>query len=307
MRKIIPSLFILVLMFSSCDFFKSKNLFSNNEDSLIQYKKKQDSLMFVDSIQKLQDKLSTLRQKRQRILDSIKSTKSETVSNSNHKYHIIVGGFRNPNYLRSYQQHIQGKGFNPKILENEQGFKLIAVESFNKWSSTVSTLENIRNNVERNAWIYDSNGRSAEITGSIPSSPPPQLTKSSSSTSSSSESSSSNSSSGEATTSTSSSGESSSSLQNTDSNSSTNSKGSEKWDKILDSYEAYIDQYIKLQEKAQNGDMDAMSEYAEMMKKARDLDKKLENADDELSTNQMKRFSELQTKLANAAASTSGF
>jgi hypothetical protein len=80
------------------------------------------------------------------------------------------------------------------------------------------------------------------------------------------------------------------------------STGTENWDKVLDSYENYIDQYIKLLKKAENEDMDAMSEYAEMMEKATDLTEKLENADDELTTSQMSRFVKLQTKLATAAS-----
>lgn len=93
----------------------------------------------------------------------------------------------------------------------------------------------------------------------------------------------------------------SSSISNTVS-SSKSSSGTENWDKILDSYEKYIDQYIKLLKKAQNGDMSAMSEYVEMMEKATDLAEKIENADNDLSTSQMSRFLKLQTKLANAAA-----
>lgn len=77
--------------------------------------------------------------------------------------------------------------------------------------------------------------------------------------------------------------------------------GSENWDEVLTSYENYIDQYIKLMKKAKNGDASAMTEYAEMMEKATDLSEKMENAGDELSTEQMAKFVKLQSKLANAA------
>lgn len=157
MKKIILSFFILfslVFMFSSCDFFQSKNLFSDDEDSLMLYEKKQDSLMFVDSIEKLQNQLSSLRQKHKKMLDSIKSTQENKVSKTGNKYHIIVGSFRNQEYLESYQQYIEEKGFNTRILENEYGFKLISVESSNSWNSAVSTLEDIRSDIEKSAWIF---------------------------------------------------------------------------------------------------------------------------------------------------------
>lgn len=86
------------------------------------------------------------------------------------------------------------------------------------------------------------------------------------------------------------------------SSSSISSKGSEDWDAVLKSYENYIDQYIKLMKKAKNGDMSAMTEYAEMMEKATDLQEKMENAGDEFSATQMAKFTKLQAKLINAAS-----
>lgn len=80
------------------------------------------------------------------------------------------------------------------------------------------------------------------------------------------------------------------------------SENNEDWDAVLTSYESYIDQYIKLMKKAKNGDTSAMTEYASMMEKATDLSEKMQNAGDELSTSQMKKFMKLQTKLASAAA-----
>jgi hypothetical protein len=77
--------------------------------------------------------------------------------------------------------------------------------------------------------------------------------------------------------------------------------GDEDWDEVLNSYESYIDQYIKLMKKAQKGDASAMTEYAEMMEKAADLSEKVENAGDNLSTSQLSRFTKLQAKLAQAA------
>lgn len=84
--------------------------------------------------------------------------------------------------------------------------------------------------------------------------------------------------------------------------SSSSSSSNEDWDEVLDSYESYIDQYIKLLKKANNGDMSAMTEYASMMGKATDLSNKMSNAGSELSTTQMSRFMKMQTKLASAAA-----
>jgi|GEM_PF-755742 len=157
MKKTILSFFILtsfVFVLSSCDFFQSKDLLSDDEDSLMLYEKKQDSLMFVDSIEKLQNQLSSIQQKHKKMLDSIKNSKTAEPSKSGYKFHIIVGSFRTQEYLDSYNQFIQEKGFKTRILKNEYGFKLISVESTNSWKAAVSTLEDIRNDIEETAWIY---------------------------------------------------------------------------------------------------------------------------------------------------------
>lgn len=77
-------------------------------------------------------------------------------------------------------------------------------------------------------------------------------------------------------------------------------KSSSEWDNVLDSYEKYIDQYVKLYKKAQAGDMSAMTEYASMLEKANDLSSKLNGAKSNMSTAQISRFTKLQSKLISA-------
>lgn len=82
----------------------------------------------------------------------------------------------------------------------------------------------------------------------------------------------------------------------------TASKGSNDIDEYLKSYEEYVDQYIKLMKKAKDGDMSAMTEYAEYMEKATDLSEKMEKAESEMSSAQMAKFLKIQAKLTQAAS-----
>ncbi len=91
--------------------------------------------------------------------------------------------------------------------------------------------------------------------------------------------------------------------QSTTTQYSSKSSGTTNWNSILDSYESYVDKYIKLLKKANEGDMSAMTEYVNMLEKAEELSEKLENADDDLTTAQAQRFLKIQTKLLEAAAS----
>ncbi len=160
MKKILLISIIGLFTFSSCDFFKSKNLFSDNSEDTLLLQMKQDSVKYVDSIRSLQNELSQLKMSHQKLLDSIK--KQQKAEKTSYKYHIIVGAFRNQEYLNSFNQFIQDKGFKTQILENEFGFKMISADSYKSWKEATQALENIKVEVEQwetwekgqNPWIY---------------------------------------------------------------------------------------------------------------------------------------------------------
>ena len=88
-----------------------------------------------------------------------------------------------------------------------------------------------------------------------------------------------------------------------DGGSSVSGLGSEDYDKVLDNYEDYVDQYIKFLKKANNGDMSAMSEYPGLMEKAKELGDGLEKGkgNNSLSAKQIGRMAKIQTKMMQAA------
>ena len=69
-------------------------------------------------------------------------------------------------------------------------------------------------------------------------------------------------------------------------------------DDLLDSYESYMDQYVKTYNEAKEGNsVEAMSEYSELLEKAQELANKLENVKGEMTSNQIKRMSRIQNKM----------
>lgn len=72
------------------------------------------------------------------------------------------------------------------------------------------------------------------------------------------------------------------------------------WDDVLDEYEEYADKYISCIQKAQNGDMSAMSDLASLMETARDLGDELSNASDDLSNAQIARYTRITEKFTSA-------
>lgn len=72
--------------------------------------------------------------------------------------------------------------------------------------------------------------------------------------------------------------------------------GSADWDEILDEYERYMNQYVKLLKKAQNGDMSAAADMAELLEQCNELNKKLSSANDNMSVAQATRFQKIAAK-----------
>lgn len=79
-----------------------------------------------------------------------------------------------------------------------------------------------------------------------------------------------------------------------------NTDKSSDWDVALDEYEKYMDDYIRFIKKGKAGDATAMLDAVELMSKAESVSKQLNDAKDELTTKQIKKFAKIQTKMLDA-------
>lgn len=84
--------------------------------------------------------------------------------------------------------------------------------------------------------------------------------------------------------------------------SSSSASASSDWDDVLDEYEEFVDNYIKLLKKAKDGDLSAMTQYVPMMEKAQKLANKLDKAG-ELTPAQAARYAKINARMAQAAQS----
>lgn len=84
--------------------------------------------------------------------------------------------------------------------------------------------------------------------------------------------------------------------------SSISSVSNQDWDKMLNDYEDYVDEYIKFYKKAMKGDNSAMSQYPSMMEKANSLQSSMQEAqnNNELNSTQISRMIKIQSKMAKA-------
>ena len=68
-------------------------------------------------------------------------------------------------------------------------------------------------------------------------------------------------------------------------------------DKMLESYEEYVTEYLSYMEKAKSGDMSTLSKYPELLKKAQELSSQIEECKGEMTAEQWNRFNEITAKM----------
>ena len=70
-----------------------------------------------------------------------------------------------------------------------------------------------------------------------------------------------------------------------------------KVDKMLESYEEYVTEYLSYMDKAKSGDMSTLSKYPELLKKAQELSSQIEECKGEMTAEQWNRFNEITAKM----------
>lgn len=81
--------------------------------------------------------------------------------------------------------------------------------------------------------------------------------------------------------------------------SSSSSSSSSDWDAVLDQYETFINQYVAVLKKVNQGDMDALSDYGEMMEDYTEFVEKLDGASDAMTAAQAARYSKITLKVTS--------
>jgi hypothetical protein len=147
---------VLILIFAlavlpSCKYLKN-NVFGKKDRELAELRARQDSIRVGDSIRKAEElKAVALENAR---LDSIRIAEEEKLA-SQTKYNIIVGGFVTPEYAKIMADEYTGMGYDVRLLQPEGSeFELVALEGHKSWGAAARRLEQFRDTVELDSWIY---------------------------------------------------------------------------------------------------------------------------------------------------------
>jgi hypothetical protein len=154
MRHLIAiALILLLIVFPSCKFLKSKGLFNKKERALKEMMVLQDSIRVADSLKKVQDDLLAIESAR---LESERLAEEERIANENRfKYNIIVGSFITPEYAKEYAEEYKVLGYDPNIIKmSGSNFELVSAEAHNNFNEAVARLRQFQDTVQIEAWLY---------------------------------------------------------------------------------------------------------------------------------------------------------
>jgi len=146
---------IILLLFSfltSCKFIEERGWFGKDADTLIAYQARMDSIQVADSINAIVESGRVFEQAR---LDSIRAIETaEQERLARFKYHIIVGSFKTPEYADLYSKYYINMGYKTEILSNRYDFNMVSARVFEDISEALRQLENFRDTVELEAWLF---------------------------------------------------------------------------------------------------------------------------------------------------------
>ncbi len=107
---------------------------------------KNDSIEFSANLDKMKTDM-------QRQIDSINSECSQTKGN----YHIITGSFREQQNAVNFVSSMEKLGYKATIIDAPNGFHLVSISAGDNLKEMFTTLNNIRNSVNEESWIYIKN------------------------------------------------------------------------------------------------------------------------------------------------------
>lgn len=157
MKKVLFFLIIGSLSFSGCKFINEKILKKGSDTLEVYIYNLEQKVANQDA--ELQSSLAQLQRDSQSRIDSIIKYYEAEISSGKPKpaatgtYYLIVGSFKTPDYATNFSAKISGLGYKTQIIA--MGYwNLVSAASHTNIRSAIGELENLRDNVSYDAWIY---------------------------------------------------------------------------------------------------------------------------------------------------------
>lgn len=144
MKRIIVPLLLLSLLASGCRFFNKKE--AKKVDTTAAWQAKQDSINKVQAAIAAKEKATQ---------DSLQRVQEMLAK---YRFHVIIGSFKVPTNADSWQQQVATMGFNnPKIVESNNGFRMVSIGSFETYSKAFTEINRVNEGRQDSIelWVYE--------------------------------------------------------------------------------------------------------------------------------------------------------
>jgi hypothetical protein len=136
---------LVVLLLSSCKFFKQQKWFSKDVDTLLTYTEEVVDTTTIDSMN-----IETIVQETEPVV-----TTQSGYGYGSDGYYMVVGSFLSEQLANKYARKIQEMGYRPQIIySNSSGFYRVSAKSYTDFKIAVDDINNFRDNVTPRAWVH---------------------------------------------------------------------------------------------------------------------------------------------------------
>ncbi|MFZ2338335.1 MAG: hypothetical protein WAW07_01260 [Bacteroidales bacterium] len=144
---------MILILPVSCRKIQERGLFGKKAKTLEMLLAQQDSIRVADSIKRVEARQRAIEEAR---LDSlIRAEQEKAASEARLKYNIVVGSFITPEYALAWAEEYRKMGYDPQIIRMaDSRFDLVVAESHEQYSRAFRRLEQFRDTVEIDAWLY---------------------------------------------------------------------------------------------------------------------------------------------------------
>lgn len=144
---------VLLILPVSCKKIRERGFFGKKAKTLEMLLAQQDSIRVADSLKKVENRLRAVEEAR---LDSlVRAEQEKAVFETTWKYNIVVGSFITPEYALAWAEEYRKMGYDPQIIRmTDTRFELVVAESHEQYLRAFRRLEQFRDTVEIDAWLY---------------------------------------------------------------------------------------------------------------------------------------------------------
>jgi len=146
MKNVYVFIVLILLLGNGCKFFKkssARTVDTITADTISTDEGIIDSAVLYSGISPENDPLS-----------ATTATPSRQLDNTGGKYLMIVGCFTVSSNADKYAEKLNSLGYKAQIIPGRDNFQMVSVKTYASYREGIAELDNFRNNVTPNAWVY---------------------------------------------------------------------------------------------------------------------------------------------------------